>query len=565
MSRGTEPHAMLVYWIGILVLALPIFYRLTGEAASPTERLALVCVLGLSLYLVKVFRDAPSFTFNDELIHGFNGNRINETHHLFHHNSILEVTPYYPGLEGAASSLSQLSGVSTYTAGVILVGAARLLVVSALYFLFARVSGSPRSAALGAAVYTGNFNFMFYSAQYSYESLALPLLILMLMMLAEREAAPRERRTAWIVPLGLVIAAIVVTHHLTSYAAAGVILALALAGLWARKSWRPPNPWPYAVYAAILAAAWLTVAASSTVGYLRAPLGGALEAITNTIGGEAPPRGLFQSGGQIAPTPTAARLVALLAVGLLTLALPFGLVRIWRRYRFQPFAIIFAFAAVAFFGTLALRLAPAAWETGNRASEFFFVGLAFVVGVVGVERWRPRRLRWLVRPAIALGLLAILAGGAISGWPWDTQLAQPLRVAAGGGTITSPSMAMAEWAGREVDEGVFAAPAADANLLLDPAGKDVLTGSSPDIEDILKDSTMPSWQLPLLRENEVEYVVVDRREISFDGIRGYYFERDDKEEGLYPLGVSRKFQQLPEFSRVYANGPIVVYRREAAG
>ena len=30
-------------------------------------------------------------------------------------------------------------------------------------------------AGLGVAIYTGNFNFLFWGAQFSYESLALPL------------------------------------------------------------------------------------------------------------------------------------------------------------------------------------------------------------------------------------------------------------------------------------------------------------------------------------------------------------------------------------------------------
>ncbi|MBS1878044.1 MAG: hypothetical protein JST31_00885 [Actinobacteria bacterium] len=562
LSRGTEPHAMVVYWTGVLLIALPIFYRLTSRSASLTERLLLVCLLGLSLYLVKVMRDAPSFTFNDELIHGFNANRIVESHHLFHENPVLKVTPYYPGLEGAASSLATMTGLSTYAAGTIVVGAARLVLVASLFFLFARVSGSARTAGLGAAIYAGNFNFFFYGAQFSYESLALPLLVLMMMMIAEREVSVPERLRAWAVPIVLAIAAIVVTHHLTSYAAAVVLAAIAIASYFVRRSWRPPNPWPFAIVAALLALIWLTVVASSTFGYLSSPLGNAVEAIANTIGGEAPPRGLFQSGANIASTPTVARALSLLAVALLTVAVPFGLVRVVRRYRRQPFAIIFALASIGFFLTLALRLAPAAWETGNRASEFFFIGLAFVVAVAGFESWRPRRFSAFVRPGIAVGLLVILVGGAIAGWPWDTQLAQPLKVAAGGGTITSQPLAMAEWAKREVVGGTFAAQTADGNLLLDPAGKKVYTGSSPDVEDILQDPTMPGWQVPLLRKYGIEYVVVDRREISADGIRGYYFTRDDESSPLYPIGVSTKFDGLPEFSRVYSNGAITVYRRE---
>ncbi len=569
LSRGGEPHAMSVYWSGVLVLALPIFYRLTGRDASPNERLALVCMLGLGLYAVKVMRDAPIFTFNDELIHAFNANQIAEHGHLFHANSILKVTPYYPGLEGATSALSSITGLSTYTAGTLLIGAARLTLMASVFFLFRRISGSPRTAGIGAAIYAGNFNFFFYGAQYSYESLALPLLLFVLMLFAEREIRPRREFKAWAVPLVIGLAAIVVTHHLTSYATAGVLAALAIADFVIRRSLRAPNPWRYAIFTAILAAAWLTMVASSTFGYLEPPLKAAFEAIFQTIGGEAPPRGLFQGGGgaNVASTPAFARGLSLLAVGALTLALPFGLVRIIRAHRRKPFALVFAVAAIGFFVTLALRLAPAAWETGNRASEFFFVGLAFTVAIAGFEARRYGRFQPLVRPAYALALALILFGGAVSGWPWDVQLAKPLRVGVEGGTITSQPVAMAEWARREVPGGVFAAQTADANLLLDPGGKRVFSGPSPDVEDILKEENLANWQLPLLRRHGIEYIVVDRREVSLDGIRGYYFSEEGEEPALFPIGIVRKFEGLPEFSRVYSSGDITVFKREpvAAG
>ena len=287
-----------------------------------------------------------------------------------------------------------------------------------------------------------------------------------------------------------------------------------------------------------------------------------IEAIGNTVAGEAPPRALFQSGSSyIAATPIAARGVALLAVALLTLALPFGLLAVWRRHRRQPFAIVLALAAAGFFATLALRLAPAAWETGNRASEFLFIGLAFVVASSGLHRWQPRSSPLMGRLVLSAGFAVLLVGGGISGWPWDMQLAQPLRVAADGGSIVSQPLAMAEWARGEVRGGRFAAPTADANMLLTPGGKDVTAGPSPDVEDILTDPNLASWQLPLLRENDLRYVVVDRRKVSADGIRGYYFSRDDSPDSnpLLPIGVVGKFQSLPGAARLYSNGAITVF------
>ena len=335
---------------------------------------------------------------------------------------------------------------------MILIGCARLVLVGALFFLFRRVSGSARIAGLGVGIYAGNFNFLFFGAQYSYESLALPLLLMVLMVVAEREAAPREALRDWSVPITLGIAAIVVTHHLTSYLMVGVLLALALAYWAVRRSWRAPNPWPFAIGAGVLAILWLLVVASATTGYLAPPFTGAIEAIKHTISGESPPRELFQSNSYAGVTPLGARAVALLAIGLLLLGLPFGLAALWRRYRRQPFALIFALAALGFFGSLALRLAPAAWETGNRASEFLFVGLAFVIACACAWVWKAGSRRILApRLLLSAGLSIILIGGAISGWPWNTQLAQPLRIsAAGGGEIVSQPLAMAEWAAHDI-------------------------------------------------------------------------------------------------------------------
>ena len=561
LSRATLDHSTPIYWAGILVIALPLLYRLTSEEASPRERLALVCLLGISLYAVKVMRDAPIYTFSDELAHAYNADQISTHSHLFHHNPILAVTPRYPGLEGATSALMSLTGLSSYVAGVLLIGSARLVMVAAMFFLFERVSGSARIAGLGAVIFAGNFNFFFWDAQFSYESLSLPLMLLAMMALAEREATERRTIGRWGVLVLLATVAIVVTHHLTSYAMAVMLAALALAYWWVRRKWRPPNPWPFALIAAGLAVAWLVVVASSTIGYLSPVISDAFTAVVNTVSREESTRTLFHGGGSTAGvTPIGARAVAVLAIGLLLAGLPFGLREIRRRYMKQPFALLFALAALGFFGTLALRLAPAAWETGNRTSEFLFIGLAFLLGCAALEalrRWAGRR--W-IRPAIAAGVALVLVGGAISGWPWDSQLAQPLRATASGGTIVSPPLGTAEWARDEVGGGRFAASSADAGLLLVPGGKFALAGSSPDVEDLLAEEHMLGWELPLLRRNDLRYVVTDRRAASEDSLRGYYFAEHGKPSAeLAPKNTVAKFNRLPGVARIYTNGPITVF------
>jgi hypothetical protein len=317
------------------------------------------------------------------------------------------------------------------------------------------------------------------------------------------------------------------------------------------------------VLGALLAVAWLVVVASSTVGYLSPVLSDAAHSIANTIGGEKAPRGLFQGGGSTAaPAPFAARAVALLAVAVLAAGLPFGLRLAWRRFRREPFVLLFGLAAVGYFASLALRLAPAAWETGNRAGEFLFVGLAFVLACASIEALRRWSGRTMTRPLMAAAIGLVLVGGAISGWPWDSQLARPLRIDAGEGTIVSPPLAMSEWASSQAPGARFAASTADAGLLLSPGGQTALTGSSPDIEDLLAEERLAGWELPLLRRHHVHYLIADQREEAADSLRGFYFSQDNIEKHLFPKSVVSKFNRLPGVDRVYTNGVITAFDLE---
>ncbi len=564
LSRAGEAPSPLLYWAGILVIVLPIFYRLTSEEASPGERLALVCLLGLGLYGVKLVRDAPIFTFADEFLHGYNSNQISQHHHLFHANPILETSRYYPGLEGATSALRTLTGLSSYTAGAIIIGAARLLAMSAMFVLFWRVSDSDRIAGIGTAIFTANFNFLFWSAQYSYQSMALPLLLLIMLAVVEMDWAGRAARGAWEALAALTITAVVITHHITSYAVATVLVVLSV--LTARTR-RAANPWRLAVLAVVLTTGWLVVVASSTVGYITPTITNAIDSTLHTASGEAPTRGLFQGGNAsatIEQAPTLARAVSLLAVLLLAAGLPFGLRTVWRRYRKQPIAILFGIAAIGFFGALALRLAPGAWESGNRASEFLFIGLAFVLGCTGLERWRPRGREWLGRVLTAAALTVVVIGGAIAGWPWDSQLAHAVKTSSEEGpTISSPPLAMAEWAKKQDSERNYGAQTATSRMLLDPADQKVYSDFEANLIEVIPATKIFPFQKALLHEAHIRFVVIDRRAVAGDGIRGFFFsEGASATSGWLPRAAVTKFEKVPGATRIYDSGSIVIYSIE---
>jgi hypothetical protein len=562
LSRATLTETSIIYWAGLLLIALPIFYKLSSKEPSYRERLILVLLLGAALYGVKVVHDGIYFTFSDEFVHAFNAQRIAETHHLYHFNPAIPTTPHYPGLEGATSALMMLTGMSSYGAGTILVGVARLTFMAALFFLFARLSGSARGAGLGVAIYTGSSNFLYWGAQFSYESLALPLMVVALMAFAEREAGPSERRTPWTLLIVLAILAITITHHLTSYGLALVFVALAI--LYRVMKIKRPNPWPLALFATVTAVGWLLIAARGTVGYLFPVLGDAIKAIWTTASGESAPRTLFHQASNsaeesVGATPLAARGLALIAVLILLAAMVVGIKQVWRRHRGEPLVLLFCAAAVVFFGALGLRFAPAAWETGNRAGEFLFIGLAFVAiyGVATLLRSGPKLQRRRLLFTAALGV--VLFGGVISGWPWDVQTARPLEATADGHEIDSESLALAKFAAKRIDGSRFAAPESDARTLLAPGHQIAFAGQGPDVEDIVNTGQIESWQLPLLRENNLPYVVADRRLASGDAIRGFYFTVPGRyNDALRERGVLHKFSRLP-VARIWDSGRIVLY------
>jgi hypothetical protein len=559
LSRQALAPTQLIFWAGVLLIVLPIGYRLSLPGTSARERLGLVVLFGFSLYVVKVVRDPFLFTFPDEPIHSYNASQVGLHHHLFNSNPILPATASYPGLAGATSALMALTGMSSFGAGVFLIGAARLTFMIALFILFGRISGSARLAGIGVAIYAGNSNFLYWGAQYSYESLSLPLLVAVLAAFAEREAAGLKSARAWAVPVLLGTAAIVVTHHLTSYALVVVLVAIAVV----YRLWRlpRPNPWPFAVFALVTALAWLLLVASSTVGYLSPVLSNAFDAIFHTVSGETAPRTLFHSSAttEIGGTPILARLVGLASVGLLFVGFLAGIREAWRRRRGRPFVLLFCIAAAAFFAALGLRFAPAAWETGNRAGEFLFIGLSFVVAYGALRLMKPGPKLRERRAAFVAGLGIVIVGGAIAGWPWDAQLARPLRITAGAADIDSEPLALSRWIANHLPEGKFAAGDADARLILAPGAAKAKTGDALDIKAILAEPSLEGWELPLLHDHHVGYLVADRRKLASDNVRGYFFSvPSDEHDALGPLEAMHKFARVP-LGRVYDSGNIVLY------
>ncbi len=128
--------------------------------------------------------------------------------------------------------------------------------------------------------------------------------------------------------------------------------------------------------------------------------------------------------------------------------IPFGLWRTWTKKDSSPLWRTLALVALLYPVTLRLRLTQAGTETSQRASEFVFVGLAFVTGLLIVEAAGPDNpLRRTVRNlGIAVVATVVFLGGFIVGESPITRQPGPFLVAAESRSVSPQVLAAAEFA-----------------------------------------------------------------------------------------------------------------------
>ncbi len=389
-ARSDAPWAQSLFWLAMVVLFAPIALRLLSPGASRQERIALVVILALAIYLVKLVRDPLQFTYFDEFISWRNANDVLLGQHLFSPNPIGRIYPYYPGLASVTVALAEVGGLPIFNAGILIICVARLVLMLALYLFYEQIGGSARLAGIATLLYACNPHFLYFTQQYAYESLALPLAVLVLYMTARWERAAGGERWGVAIALTILVLAVVASHHMTSYVLTAFLILWTIASLYRPGKLRVlSGPGPVAAGLVTAIVVWLGVVAYPTIGYLQPVLAGAVDGALNVFTHRSGARQMFHATG--GPT-TPAALVALgyASVALILVALPVGLL-VLRRQRPHGAALALTLASLAYPASLALRLSATGVETSDRSFEIVFLAVAFVLatGVVGARRFQP--------------------------------------------------------------------------------------------------------------------------------------------------------------------------------
>jgi len=564
LSRSGHRFGGIPFWVGLTVPIVVIAFRQASPNAARTERLALILLAGLFLYLVKVLRAPFIFDFGDELNQAYNTNQILHTHGLFALNPLLPVTADYPGLSSLNAALSSLTHLSVFGAGLIVIGAARILMLLALYLILERVTASPQIAGIGALAYASAPNFLFFTAEVSYESLALPLAVAAIYVVVSWSGDRSDSRLAWAAAGVILIGAVVPSHHMTSYVLIGTLLGISLARLRARGE-LSTSILPFALVAVALTVGWLVFVASRTVGYLEPVFTDALRstftAISKEGAGTRKPFATQETSGNV---PLWDRWSALASTALIVVLVPVGVYRAWRGRARSPVVALLACAGIVYLATFGLRLVPSAWEIANRSSEFLFIGVGLMIAVALV-RSQEATLRSRAYPAVvALVVGIIFAGGAAVGWRPEIRLAQAIRVAVDDRAIEPEGLTAARWSQQWIPfdvNGAFGANGSNSRLLLVYGRQFVRTGGIGGADLAIELPKLEPWQLKLLREKSIRYVLMDRRKISDDTLAGYFFPTKISFHGWrlpIPPSIYDKFDRT-QASRIYDSGNVKIY------
>jgi len=578
------------FFSGLLLMYVPPLLRLISPAPSRFERVALVCMVGLACYLIKIMASPLYFSMFDEFLHWRTVNDIMTGGHLFSANALLPVSPSYPGLEIVTSALASLSGLDTFTSGLIVIGFARLLMLLSLFALYEQIMKSSRMAGIAVMIYMANPHFLLFDAQYAYESLALPLALFVMFVLSPHQkisvfldrikpAAPfmaltKERHKwlnsdlRWLTCIAwMALAALTFTHHVTDFFFVALLLLWAITYTCMRLvPLRRSNLAKTALFAVGMAVVSTVRGGNPVIGYLSSFIEVSLHELAGVITGTGGARQLFVTyTGQ--PTPLWERLVTLSSVGMIVFCLPFGLLCLWQRYRSNALACTFFIVALFYPLSQLFRFTTTGAELTDRAAPFLFLPIAAVMSMCIVQFWPARWLNWRQQVMLTGAVALLFLGGVILGTgPSSALLPGPYEVIADIRSIEPEGIQAALWARVYLGPDNRVATDRINSILMGVYGDQRIVSSIADridVSPVFFSSQLGPHEVSLLRSARVDYLVVDVRLARSLPLLGFYYEQN--EEGAYrhtvPISMQAltKFSAVPQVNRTFDSGDIVIY------
>lgn len=556
---GWTGPALALWYAALVVLVVPFALLLTSAATTSRDRLLGSVAYGVALHLSWLLTSPVLATRFDETLHVTTLLQLLDGS-IFGEHSMLPVSPHYPGLELVSVAIVWLTGVPPVVAQIATVLLARVVLVLALFALGTRLGRSTRVGAVVVLLYSGSTHFYFFNAMFSYQTVAVAMLVATLVLLLQ--ASDTTGRRTWLL-LGAAqatLAALTITHHLTSWLTLAALWAVAALLALGQERRRARLVLWTAEAGTAVAALWTTVVAPLLVRYLGPLADNAGSELARLVTLDSTgSRAVLESGGNATPLWQ----VAVMAASILlwcALLVPALLATVRGRTVVRSRAhLVLAGLAAAYPLLHLVRFFPTAAEMADRASSFVTMAAALVVALWLVPRLdRGRRL-------VAPGAVLLVLGGVLLGGGQDWQrVPGPYLPGAEQRSVDATTLAFGRWAGRYLPEGSRIASDVTLNRVLPnvaPVEPVTSQTGSDNLTPVFLAETVDDDVVEALQDNQVDFVVVDTRTIGQTALSSSYYEAGAAfgEGAVTPTRqMLLKFDGVPGFERIL-DGDIVVW------
>ena len=575
------------FWAGMSLMELPLIAVIARRRTGAAARSALLLIIGFTSYAPKLLRDPGAPLYHDEYAHWRATYDIIANGRLFEPAQIVPVIARYPGLHAATAVIVDVTGLSIWQAGTILVLLCHVALLAGIVTLARAIGLDSRAATLAAVAYGFNASFLYFDTQFSYESMSITLVVWSLAAFAQAIRVPSgPHRSAWCCLTVMLSFGCAITHHLTTIELAAVMLivsvALSLPRAARSDGWRGTAVTAWLLSAFTLAAivGWITFMAPATVAYLSPYLGTALHQLTQMVSGSSSGRQLFSASlspwwEHVAAFGVTVVALAFAAAGLLRRRRPGG-----RPAAGRERALLLGFAAVglAYFPSTVFIFSQAGAEGSRRSWAISWIGLSVLTALSGawLVDWASLRRRAVARAA-AMGVLTAmtataLVGGTAAGLDASYRFPGPYLYGSDARSDTPELNAMAQW---------FLARFGPGHRMVTDRYTGLEVASFGLQDTAMPSAAFPIWDLytaepgqplgpPLLftvlAEGHYRYLVVDKRIATDVPLLGIYFEGNEPGDFVRPDGQPifsgrlAKFNGVPWMSEIFESDNYAVYR-----
>lgn len=225
MEQGLR-YSRYLFWILIVSQGINTFIFLAFSSKGTAEKIFVLGMYGLWIF-TPILAFSPRWPiFQDEIFHIQLANLISANGN----NSVgllssLSVAKYYPGIELLAVATADITDLTIFHTGRLLIGICHSMILVTIYIALKRIIKSDIVAILGAFFFTVNRSYSYFHCVFSYESIGIYFFVLIIYLIAINR---RNRSFSFSLCTILTMLALVVTHHFSSYQM-GLLLVIYLA------------------------------------------------------------------------------------------------------------------------------------------------------------------------------------------------------------------------------------------------------------------------------------------------------------------------------------------------